>query len=193
MALNLVQTLRASKAAATLFNTYTTAKTVINAEDLVKIPMGFWEVGKALRIVVHAGISNRVTGPDTTTFQVMLGALGTVVAFTSGAINLTTTAHTTLPAILEFWLTCRATGPGATSANLMGQCRVGGQMFCSTSGTDSAVTHGHILAPNTAPAVGTSFDNTVDNLLDFYTAQSVSNAGNGIQVQQYLVEAYNYT
>lgn len=192
MALNLVQTLRASKAAATLFNTYTTAKSVINAEDVVTLPRGYWEVGKALKITVHAAISNRVTGPDTTTFQIMIGA---VVAFTTGAINLNTTAHTTIPAILEFLLTCRQTGPGATAANVMGQARIFGQMFnIVASQTDAANgTHNMIMAPNTAPAVGTSFDATIDNTLDFFVAQSVSNAGNGIQVQQYLVESMNYT
>jgi hypothetical protein len=50
---------------------------------------------------------------------------------------------------------------------------------------------GKIMAPNTAPAVGTGFDSTIANILDFWVGISVSNAGNGIQVYQYFVEALN--
>jgi hypothetical protein len=39
--------------------------------------------------------------------------------------------------------------------------------------------------------VGTGFDSTIANLLDFWTAFSISNAGNGVQVYDYTVEELN--
>ena len=42
--------------------------------------------------------------------------------------------------------------------------------------------------PATAPAVGTGFDSTIANLLDFWVGFSISNSGNGVQVYQYTVE-----
>lgn len=175
-------------AAGTLFNTYTTAKTVINAQALVTLPAGFFALGKMVRIRVKGGISNIVTTPGTITFQVMIGA---AIAFTSGAIQLNATAHTTLPFDLEIILTCRAEGDG-TTANLMGQAKITGVMVTKTAGqTDDAQGDQTIMAPATAPAVGAGFDSTIAKVLDFWAGFSISNAGNGVQVQQYSVEALN--
>lgn len=182
------ETLVSQQAAGTLLNTYTTAKSVINPQALVVIPAGFWSIGKVLRISGTLGVSNRVTGPDTMTFQVMLGAN---VVFTSGVVNLTTSSHVTIPAWFEIELTCRALGSG-TSANLIGQMVIDGQMFAmAASLADNAAGSGYAIAPNTAPAVGAGFDSTIANVLDFFVAQSVSNVLNGIQVQQYRVVSCN--
>lgn len=175
-----------NQGAGTLFNSYTTAKTVLPAGCLVTLPANWWYVGRMIRMLVHAGISNRVTGPDTMTFQLNMGS---TAAVTSGAINLTTTAHTTIPAILECWATCYAVG---ASAALRGQWFIRGQMFAMASGlADAAANTGWAMGPNTAPANGTTFDSTAAQTLDFFCAQSVNNSGNGIQVSQYLVEALN--
>jgi hypothetical protein len=182
------ETIATQRAAGTLFNTYTTAKTVLNPDALVTLPPNFWYVGRAIEIIVHAGVSNRVTGPDTMTFQIMHGS---TVVFTSGAVNLTTTAHTTIPAIITCELTCRSVGSG-TSATLMGQFMLDGQMFAQAASlADNAGGSGYAMGPNTAPAVGAGFDSTVSQVFDFWVAQSVSNAGNGIQVQQYFVKSLN--
>lgn len=184
------ETLIDQQAAGTLFNTYTTAKTVLNAQALLSIPPNWWYPGRMVKVTVLGGISNRVTGPDTTTFQVMGGATGATVMWTSGAVNLTTTAHTTIPFWLEVLLTCRAVG---ATANLMGQGQIQGIMFAQAASQADVTTAGisSLLLPNTAPAVGGNFDSTVTNIIDFYVAQSVSNAGNGIQVQQYKIESLN--
>jgi hypothetical protein len=42
--------------------------------------------------------------------------------------------------------------------------------------------------PATAPAVGTGFDSTIANILDFWTGFSIPNSGNGIQLYNYTVE-----
>lgn len=182
-------------AAGTLYNTYTTAKSVLTSATstaasagFVKLPANFFQLGTMLEIDIWGAISNRVTGPDTFTVQVMLGA---VIAFTTGTINLTTTAHTTIPVRGSICLTCRSIGNG-TLATLVGQSEWRGQMIAMASGlADGAANTGWAMAPNTAPAVGTGFDSTVDNTLDLFVAQSVSNAGNGFQLHQYIVRSPN--
>jgi hypothetical protein len=172
------------QAAGTLLNTYTTAKSVINPQALYSLPPNWWKIGRMLHVFAAGGLSNIVTTPGTINFQVKLG---TVAAFDTGAIQLNATAHTTLPFWFEAYLTCRAVGSG-TAASLMGQAVVIGRMVTLTAGqTDDAQGMQTILAPAGAPAVGTGFDSTVANVVDFWVGFSISNAGNGIQIQQYKV------
>jgi hypothetical protein len=102
---------------------------------------------------------------------------------------LSSTAHTTLPIKGQILLTCRAVG-GGTTANLIGQMQVESQCLSLTAVADSATTPATLLAPNTNPAVGTGFDSTVNNNLDFFGTFSLSNA-NAIQLTQYCVESIN--
>lgn len=181
------ETLVTAQSAGTLFNTYTTAKTVLPVGCLVSLPANWWYIGRSIRVTVAGAISNIVTTPGTLTLQIMQGS---VVAFTTGALQLSTTAHTTLPFWAQFVLTCRAVGSG-TSANLMGQATIFSQTIKATAVADGTETHVVLLGPNTAPAVGTGFDSTAAQTLDFWAGFSISNAGNGIQIQQYLVESLN--
>jgi hypothetical protein len=181
----------AQRAAGTLFNTYTTAKTVINQQDLYSFPPNFFQIGQKLRVTAHMAISNIVTTPGTVTFQVMLG---TIVVWTSGAVQLNATAHTLLPAKLVVDLTCQLanTGVGGVVAQLMGQGVLTGVMFTKTAGqTDGANTETVINVPVTAPALGTAFDGTISQILDFWVGFSISNSGNGVKVVQYDVEVLN--
>lgn len=175
------------RAAGTLFNTYTTSKTVINADALWTMPANYLYPGRVFEINVLGGISNIVTTPGTITCEVKIGS---VVAFTTGAMQLSTTAHTTLPFWLKIRLTCRATG-SSTSANFMGQAVMESVTVNATAVADGTQTHTLLSAPATAPAVGTGFDSTIANIWDFWTGFSISNAGNGIQVQQYFLEVLN--
>lgn len=182
------ETLVTSTAAGTAFNTYTTAKTVLPTGCLVTLPANWFYVGRTLRITVQGSISNIVTTPGTITLQ---HNLGSVAAFSTGAIQLNATAHTTLPFELVTTLTCRAVGSG-TSANLMGIGHLRGVMFTKTAGQVDQVNVGDsIMVPQTAPAVGTGFDSTAAQTLDFFAGFSISNAGNQIQIQNYIVEALN--
>jgi hypothetical protein len=183
-----MEVLAVQRAAGTLFTTYTTAKSVINPDALWSMPANFLEPGKQLLLKVAGGISNIVTTPGLMNFQLKIGS---VAAFDTGNIQLNATAHTTLPFYLEILLTCRATGNG-TNANLIGLAQVSGKMFTATAGqTDSAQDMPTILAPATAPAVGTGFDSTIANVVDLWAGFTISNAGNGIQIQQYQLAALN--
>jgi hypothetical protein len=99
------QVLTSQKAHGTLFNTYTTAKTVINQENLVTLPANYLTIGSKFRVRASGGISNVVTAQPTFTFQIMMGS---VVAWTSGAIATNTTAHTLIPFNLEVILRCHS-------------------------------------------------------------------------------------
>jgi hypothetical protein len=171
-----------------LLTTYTTAKSVIDANALYVLPANWWYVGRKLRIVVQGAISNIVTTPGLMNFQVKLGPTANIAVFDTGNIQLNATAHTTLPFWLEVAMTCRAIG-NATSANLMGLANVTGRMFTLTAAqVDDAQGMQTILGPATAPVVGTGFDSTVANLLDFWVGFTISNAGNGVRIDQYTVE-----
>lgn len=179
------------EAAGTAFGTFTTAKTVINQSNLYALFPNFFKIGTKLRVTVNAALSNIVTTPGTVSFQVMLG---TIVVWTSGAIQLNATAHTSLPMKLVVDLTCQLanTGVGGAIAKLMGQGVLTGVMFTKTAGqTDGANSETVINVPVTLPALGTAFDSTISQTLDFWTGFSISNAGNVIQVAQYDVEILN--
>ncbi len=170
------------------FGTYTTSKTVIVPTALQIIRANTLNIGSAFRITAAGGIGTLVTTPGTITFETKIGS---VVAFSTGAIQLNATAHTNIPFWLEILLTCRSIGSG-TSATLMGQALAFGTMFTVTAGqTDGANTHAFKLAPATAPAVGTGFDSTIDNILDFWAGFSISDAANTVKIEQYVVERLN--
>lgn len=169
-------------------NTWTTAATIINPQALVSLPPNYLYPGKQLRITAIGGLSNVITAQPTFTFQVMLGA---VIAWTSGAILTNQTAHTLLPFKLQIDLRCDTVGSG-TAAKLLGVGQISGvQFLASGTGADPVAGHSTLMLPVTAPAVGTGFDASIANVLDFFAACSVSNAGNGITLYEYYVEALN--
>lgn len=182
------QTLAIQRAAGTLLTTYTTAKSVLNPDALWTMPANFLVPGSRLRVVVRGGISNIVTTPGLMNFQVKIGS---VAAFDTGNIQLNATAHTTLPFWLEIGMTCRVIGSG-TNANIIGLAQVTGRMFTLTAGqTDDVQGMQTILSPATAPAVGTGFDSTIANIIDLWAGFTISNVGNGVQIQEYTLESLN--
>lgn len=182
------ETLIDQSVAGTLFNAYTTSKTVIPATCLITLPPNYLVIGKRFRTSVEGALSNIVTTPGTVTFEIKIGS---VVAWTSGAIQLNATAHTLLPFKLVVEWSVRAVG-ASTSANILGIGVLVGIHFTLTAGQVDAVNvPGAFQVPATAPAVGTGFDSTVANILDFWTGFSINNSGNGIRVDMYTVEALN--
>lgn len=173
------------------YNTYTTAKSMLTTTageagyGLATLTPLMMMKGCYFEIDFLAAISNRVTGPDTFTIQAMVGA---VIAFTTGPITLTTTAHTNIPLRGKISLTVQQIGNGTLTA-FKGDCVMTAQMIQQggTAAADSATLSNTIIMPNTAPALGTGFDGSVSQTLDHFVAQSVSNAGNGYRLDQYAV------
>jgi len=183
-----VETLTCQSSAGSAFNTYTTAKTVINPTNLFTLPSNWFYVGRSFQITITGNISNIVTTPGLMNFQVKIGS---VAAFDTGNIQLNATAHTTLPFWLDIICTCRAIG-NSTNANLIGLAKAAGIMFTQTAGqTDSAQGMQVAIAPATAPAVGTGFDSTVANIVDFFVGFTISNGNNQIKIDQYIWRSLN--
>lgn len=183
-----VESLTTQHAVGTDHNSFTTAKSVINAQALFTIPADWWAIGKCVDIKIDASLSNIVTTPGTVTFQVMMGS---IVVLTSGAMIFNDTAHNDLPFGMDIRLTCRAIG-SSTTAKLMGQMWLKGvQLTLTANEVDNANLSGVFAGPKTAPALGTGFNSEIDNVLDFFTGFSISNGGNGIIIQQYSVTAHN--
>jgi len=178
-----VQKIAGQQAQGSFLTTYTTAKSVINAEAIKQLPMGFIEAaGKMFDLEVAGSISNIVTTPGTIVFQLMFGS---VIAWSSGLIQLNATAHTKLPFRLRVPLTARSVGNG-TLATLQGDGTLIGPMFTKTAGqTDNVNSDTVIAVPVTSPTVGAGFDSTTSQAVDFWAGFSISNAANGIQVEQF--------
>lgn len=181
------ETLKTSSVSSTNLTASTTATSLLVGTDAkFTLPANFFEVGKVVKITATGQLGNIVTTPGTLTLDVRLGA---VIAFNGGAMQLSSTAHTTLPFWLDILLTCRTVGTG-TSATLMGQGRMTGQALSLTAVADSTTTAATLLLPNTAPAVGTGFDSTVASTVDLFATFSLSNA-NAILLTEFALEALN--
>jgi hypothetical protein len=170
----------------TLFNTYTSTKTVLPPGSLIDFPKNYFTVGKKLKIELTGGLSNIVTTPGTYTPSVRLG--GNSVA-EPAAIQMTTTANTLANWVCQIWLEVQVGGAAAQFMHSwliasINTANVGG------SGANLAAGTGLMSGPN-PPALGTAFDATAALTLDFFNGFSISNAGNGIQIRQYRVFAEN--
>ncbi len=183
------QVLTSQKAAGSANATYTTAKSVINASELVTLPANYLTIGSKFRISALLALSNIVTTPGTFAIQIMMGS---IVAFTTGNIQLNATAHTSLPLVFEAVLRVDSIGSG-TTAKFLGQSKMTGiQPTLTAAQVDAVNTSGSFLGPVTLPAVGTGFDSTIANILDFWVGFSISNSGNGVTVQDYMVEQLSF-
>ncbi|SRR5258706_3384382 len=179
-----------------LQTTFTTAKSIFGLDGTDQsvhckytVPAGFFVPGKSMNVQLRGDISNIVTTPGTITFQFMVGSN---IAWTSGAIQMSSTAHTTLPFWLDLDVTCQVAG-ATNQAKLMGQGMIISQTVVNTAVADSvANTLPVLLLPNTTPAQGSGgFDSTVSNKIDIFVGFSISNAGNGVRARQYRLRAMN--
>lgn len=139
----------------------------------------FAQPGNSLLVRASGRISTVVTTPGTLTLDLRLGS---VIIATSSAMVLSTTTKTNVSWYLEWLLTLRATG-GGTAANFMH----GGFFTSEAAGATTVAGEAKtIMIPTSAPAVGTGFDETAAQKLDFFGTWSVANASNSIQVHQFV-------
>lgn len=159
---------------------------LLPAQSVITIAPGYFRLGSALNIRASGVISSVITTPGTARFDVKLGS---VVIWDSLAILLdSVAAHTDVAWVLDIDLTCRAIGNGVNS-NFIGigtwTCEdILGVPATAPKGVLSA-----ILPWNSAPVVGTSFDNTVNGALDLRWTQTA--ATGSITLYQYRVTSLN--
>jgi hypothetical protein len=181
------QTLIASQISGNTLTASTAATSILPAAAKCTLPNNFLSIGSTLRIKGVAALSNVVTTPGTLTLDIRFGA---VIAFNGGAMQMSTTAHTTLPIWYEILLTCQAIGSG-TTAKMMGQGIATSQCLSLTSTADSTTTPATLLMPNTNPAQGTGFDSTTTQQIDHFATFSVSTANTTITLAMFTVESLN--
>lgn len=186
-----VETLITAQIDGTALASSTTATSIIPPAARFTLPSNYFSIGKALRLRAIGRISTVVTTPGNLTLAVNLGSVASpIIAFTSGTMALNVTAQTNATWWAEILLTCRAIG-ATTTANLMGTGSFVSRALLNAPAVGTTVGVGMELMPDTAPAVGTGFDSTITNVVDFFATFSVSNASNSIQVHQYTLEALN--
>lgn len=187
MGIGYYNVLGALQAAGPTLSNSTTQTSILNPQAQITLPAGFLAyIGQRLLIRASGQISNVVTTPGTLTLQVMFGATS---VFSSGAMQMSTTAHTTLPFMMDIELTVRAVG---SSANLMGQGRITSQVLSLTAVADSTTTPATLLMPNTTPAVGSNFDSTATQKVDLQATFSVATSPTNITLQQYELLSCNW-
>jgi hypothetical protein len=169
----LVQSLAVQSRVGTLVNTFTTAQSILNPEDVLKGVGNYMKTGSVFKLKCRGGLSNIATTPGNVFFQVMIGA---VIVWTSGNLALNASARVLLPFTLEVDLRVDSVGAG-TAAKILGMGTFGGVHLTNTDST--------IQIPTTAPAVGTGFNSNVGGDLDLFVGFSVSNVGNGVQPYHY--------
>ncbi len=150
------------------------------------LPANFLAIGSKLKFHATGRISTLTAAPGTLTLDIRFGS---VIVATSPAFALNVTAQTNDTWVLDWQLSCRAIG-GSTTANFMHTgmwttvAAIGG-IAAATGGT------GSLLIPATAPAVGTGFDSTAAQQIDFFGTWSIADAANSIQVHQYEIISPN--
>ncbi len=179
----------------TAYASYTSAKSILAASAVPKIPANSLYVGKRFRITALIGFSNIITAQPTFTFQVMGGPTSNIIVWSSGALVATTTANVTIPCKVVVNLTCATIGAG-TTANYMSI----GEITCLglvLAGAVADPTAGNtvMLVPNAAMAMPSSgsagFNSQVDTVLDFWVGIGTSDPANGVRIYDYIVEDLN--
>lgn len=148
------------------------AASCIPVANRLILPNNYWTIGKQWRVKIAGRISCAVTTPGTARFDFRTGPSGTIVAFDTGALNLNIVAKTTVPFQLDIDLTCRAVGT-STSSNLFGFGRFTSEAVIA-SPLPAVGGNGVLMCPVGTPAVGTGFDNTAANAVDFFFTQTVA-------------------
>ena len=155
----------------------TTPTSILPAQAKYTVPSGFLKsIGDQLLVKASGRISTVVTTPGTLTLDLRLGS---VIIANGGAMTLSTSAKTNVAWSLEWLLTLRAVG---ASANFMHQ----GTWWSEAAGATTVAGEAKaIKLPQSAPAVGTSFDSTAAAVFDLFATWSVANASNSIQCHQF--------
>ncbi len=178
-----VQSIISAQVAGAALAASTSATSILPAQAKHTFPANYFDyIGRRLRVTAQGQLSNIVTTPGTLILDLRLGA---TVIFNGAAMQMSTTAHTTVPWWWEVELTLRVVG---SAASFIGQSTFTSQAI-SVSGADPTTGHSVLMAPNTAPVVGTTFDATAAMQLDLFAKFSVSDAANAITLMQFEAQS----
>lgn len=163
--------------------TAASAASCIPTPNRLILPNNYWTLGKTWLAFISGRISNAVTTPGTARFDLRTGPSGTIVAYDSGALNLNIVAKTTIPFLIMVRLVCQALGAG-TVTQLFGLGNFQSEAVIAAP-LPTVGGNGALLCPVGTPALGTGFDNTAANAVDWFFTQTV--ATGSLTVHQYEV------
>lgn len=182
------ETLVTAQADGTAVANSTTPASLLPAAAKFVLPSNFFaNLGKKLRLKASGRISTLTAAPGNLTLDLRFGS---TVVWNGGASALNLTAQTNATWDFEAELTCRAIGQ-STTAVLIGVGRLITRASLGAPAVATATGVGAVLLPDTAPAVGTGFDSTASQAVDFFATFSVANAANSILLHQYSLESLN--
>lgn len=143
-------------------------------------------IGQKLRVIAHGRISTLVTSPGTLSLEVRFGT--TTAIFAGGAMTLNTVAQTNTPWIFEADLTLKVVG---ASAQFFGFGKWTSHAVIGSQAIGTGPAGCQILPYNAAPALGTAFDATAEQLVEFYATWGTASASNSIQLHNYELISCN--
>ncbi len=162
------------------------ASCIPTAERIV-LPNMFFQIRRAIKILMNGRISCAVTTPGTARYDICMGSAGTTIVYDTGAIPLNIVAKTAVPWFIEVLLACRAVGNGTTTTFFPRGQWTSEALIGSPAA--AAGGNGSLLLPITAPAVGAGMDNTAASALDVFFTQTV--ATGSMTVHNYQVDVLN--
>ena len=180
-----VQTLIAQQVDGTALTNTVTATSIIAPAAKFTLPINFLAIGTMLRVRAKGRVSTLVTTPGTLLLEVRFGA--TTVVFSGGAMALNIAAQTNATWTLDADLVVRSIG---TAATILGIGEFNSRVVIG-SGAAGTAGVGELPLPDTAPAVGTSFDSTATQVVDLFATWSVANAANSILTHVFTLECLN--
>lgn len=188
MALSAMVEFARVKAVGTLYNTFTTAKSILTSATATgasagaqPIWPGAFTIGSTLGVKMLCSMS--WASGNTMIFSIMCGSIAVA---TSATLKVTTTGGTTEPLYFDLLFTCQTEGTG-TLAKLVGGGIVAGRGICpagATAGANYAAGMGLAMWQEATVAQGTGFDSTVQNTFDVQCTMGTSSASNGIRIEE---------
>ena len=154
------------------------AASALPAAAKFTFPANLLKIGDKLQVKAAGIISCAVTTPGTARFDVRFGS---AVVFDSAAMNLNVVAKTNVPWWVDIEMVVRSIG-ASTSATIWGQGIFASEAVVG-SAAPSAGSSGILLMPGSSVGVGTGFDSTISNVIDFFFTQSV--ATGSMTLEQY--------
>lgn len=151
------------------------------------LPIGFAKLPRAIGFCFSGRISTLVTTPGTLALALRLGS---VDVFASGAMALNTTAQSNVHWTLEGELVFRARGTGTSTTLFPKGCRFTSHAVIGAAAPSAGGAGVHLLPFNTAPAVGSGYDNSASQLVDLLATWSVANASNSITLHAGHIDVY---
>lgn len=158
-----------------------------SAKELA-LPIGFARIGRTIEFRFSGRISTVVTTPGTLDLELQFG--GATDVFSSGAMSLNTTAQTNTHWTFEGTLINRAVGTGTSTTWFPVGCVFRSHAVIGSPAPTAGGAGTHVLPYNTAPAVGTGYDNSASQAIDLLATWSVANASNSITLHGGWIDVY---